>query len=299
MKAWRRNAFAPSLLTAWLLAIAGTVAKADSVDSAAIDSPAILSDPVATGAAYLTVFYPRWFSSLQSLAAMSNQLIGPDVVDPQFRSVVAVNNDTLYSTAWLDVSQEPVVFTIPATPNVYSILLLDQYGQSLPSIPARQPGIYALATPNWTGTLPPGVVRINTDNPRPQIIFRVDKYNAAGQDQQDSGRAFRAGIHAASLPDYLKNAAAGATNIRPDILFGISFKLIADATLTHCDLATTLGEIVPLRAELASSKNQPMSIAEKALANRFNAYVDNPLTLAKAIAGVQKGYDTPGPVNTI
>lgn len=38
---------------------------------------------------------------------------------PQSRGVTAPNNDTLYSSAWLDLTQGPVTLTVPATGDRY------------------------------------------------------------------------------------------------------------------------------------------------------------------------------------
>ena len=53
----------------------------------------------------------------------TRQLLGP-----QHRQVVSPNNDTLYSNAWLDLSQGPLLLTVPASGDRYYVLgLLDFY----------------------------------------------------------------------------------------------------------------------------------------------------------------------------
>src|SRR5262245_26399525 len=99
-----------------------------------------------TTAEYLVEFYPLWFTHAQALTF--NQLIGPDKVTSLYQAVVAVNVDTIYASANVNVTTEPAVLTIPPTTNTYSILTLDIYGDVFDSgIPAQTPGTYAFVGP--------------------------------------------------------------------------------------------------------------------------------------------------------
>ena len=50
------------------------------------------------------------------------------IFGPQSRTVVRPNNDTIYSTAWLDLRAEPIVISLPAVPDRYfSLQLVDMY----------------------------------------------------------------------------------------------------------------------------------------------------------------------------
>ncbi len=50
------------------------------------------------------------------------------LLDHTFTQVVAPNNDTLYSSAWLDLSREPVILQVPDTNGrYYSFQLMDFY----------------------------------------------------------------------------------------------------------------------------------------------------------------------------
>ncbi|WP_344500324.1 DUF1254 domain-containing protein [Dactylosporangium maewongense] len=40
---------------------------------------------------------------------------------PEYRSVVAINDDTLYSSAFVDLRNGPVILTIPSTDATYSL----------------------------------------------------------------------------------------------------------------------------------------------------------------------------------
>ena len=65
---------------------------------------------------YLVTFYPRWFTYYQGMNLPCNQLFGPDQISPDFRAVVAINDDTLYGSAYIGVKNRPQVWTCGWTP---------------------------------------------------------------------------------------------------------------------------------------------------------------------------------------
>jgi hypothetical protein len=94
------------------------------------------------------------------------------------RVVVRPNFDTLYSVAWLDVGIEPALVRLPPTPDRYVILpLMDMWTDVFAAPGTRATGnaggLYAVATPDWEGDLPDGVVRIDAPTPFVWIIGRT------------------------------------------------------------------------------------------------------------------------------
>ncbi len=85
------------------------------------------------------------------------------LLSPEFTDVVAPNNDTLYSMAWLDLGTEPVVLSLPEFPDkrYYVIHIVDMYAFNVEYIGARttgyQPGRYLFAGPGWHGSIPKGI----------------------------------------------------------------------------------------------------------------------------------------------
>lgn len=80
-------------------------------------------------------------------------------------SVVAPNNDTLYSSAWLNLTAEPYVLEVPAiTDRYYSFQLIDQYTHVPAIIGTRTtgtgPGKYLIAGPNWKEIPVSGITKI-------------------------------------------------------------------------------------------------------------------------------------------
>src|SRR5215471_21500649 len=79
-----------------------------------------------------------------------------------FRDVTAPNTDILYSTAWLDLSKEPYVLSLPDEDGRYFLIpMLDAYTNVFQVPGKRTTGDktqkYAITGPSWTGKLPEGV----------------------------------------------------------------------------------------------------------------------------------------------
>jgi hypothetical protein len=124
------------------------------------------------------------------------------------------NADFLYSQAWLDLSREPVVLSIPDTRGrYYLIALLDGWTNVAASLGKRTTGTekreLAITGPRWKGTLPDDVTQIKAPTElawlfgRTQVNDRNDRAAAAKLQEQFkvtplSQRSKRAGKPAAA-----------------------------------------------------------------------------------------------------
>ena len=98
--------------------------------------------------------------------------------DASFRDVVSPNVDTLYSSAWLDLSEGPIVLSLPDTGDRYYVMeMLDAWTNVFASPGTRttgnRAGHFAILGPGWEGTLPPGVQAIRSPTSMIWIIGRT------------------------------------------------------------------------------------------------------------------------------
>jgi hypothetical protein len=111
--------------------------------------------------------------------------------DASYRNVVRPNFDTLYSTAWIDLSGGPVAIRVPPSQGRYYLLqFLDMWTDSFAIPGTRTNGSEALAAalvpPGWSGKLPEGLARIDAPTTRVWLIGRT----------QTNGVADYAAVHA-------------------------------------------------------------------------------------------------------
>jgi hypothetical protein len=231
-------------------------------------------DEVSTAAAYVAQFYPLWFTYYQTLLGTPNRMVGPNRISPLYHYVVAINNDTVYASAFLDLSKQPVILTIPTTSATYSVLTLDSYCNIFHSeISANTPGTYALYGPGFDPNNLPTTV-----NPVPlpfnymTVIFRVDKFSD-GVDVTAEAETFRRGMSTMPLCAYLgQNCEAGVpsggpTSTVPEIAFSIPFKTIADSLIALDPIAF----LRQLQTAVASPRTPRMSPEVQALSDHFSA----------------------------
>ncbi len=96
----------------------------------------------------------------------------------EFRAVVRPNFDTLYSLAWLDLSNGPIVVSTPDTAGRYvAVTIYDMWSNAFAAPGWRTSGTstatWALTPPGWAGELPEGVQRISSPTPMVWIIVRT------------------------------------------------------------------------------------------------------------------------------
>lgn len=223
---------------------------------------------------YVREFYPLVLNYLQTRVDSSNVLIGPDKISPLYQGVVAINDDTLYASAPVDLSGEPVIVTVPSTTNGYSVLVLDPFGNiydtTLPGHPAGTPyptTTYALVPPGFAGPLPPGVEQVDMPLTFQMVIFRVDKYLPDGTDVTAGATAFRAALQMRTSSAYLLDPNTGQTRIFPVAAFAYPVKIIADDLVA----ADAIEFLRLLQEAVHSSNTPPLSPAAQALSDEFDA----------------------------
>lgn len=102
---------------------------------------------------------------------------GRELAGPGYKPFKSPNADTLYSNAWLDLSNGPVLFTVPDTDRrYYTANFIDMYANAT-NIGARTHGTrggrYLVAPANWQGEVPPGVELFRVSTPYVWVLLRI------------------------------------------------------------------------------------------------------------------------------
>ena len=95
-----------------------------------------------------------------------------------FKDVTAPNADTLYSSAWLDVSKEPYVLSLPDEDGRYYLMPMLSGWTDVFEVPGKRTSgtkaqTYAITGPAWTGKLPEGVKQLKSPTSMVWIIGRT------------------------------------------------------------------------------------------------------------------------------
>jgi len=120
------------------------------------------------------------------------------------RGVVRYNFDTLYSAAWLDMTKEPVVVSVPDTNGRYYLLpMLDMWTDVFASPGWRttgtQAGNFLLTPPGWTGNVPAGMTRISAPTP---IVWIIGRTKTDGPPDYDAVHKIQAGYKVTPLSQW-------------------------------------------------------------------------------------------------
>jgi hypothetical protein len=107
-------------------------------------------------------------------SAVSHFWHAPGVLDASYQDGGCPNNDTLYSVAWVDLSEEPIVLSHPEMGDRYfSFELASMSSDNFDYVGQRTTGSgaghFLIAGPGWSGTVPEGVTA-TAPSPTPWIL---------------------------------------------------------------------------------------------------------------------------------
>ncbi len=96
----------------------------------------------------------------------------------EMHTVTAPNADTLYTTAWIDVTNEPWIFSVPDMGDRYYLLPMLSGWTDVFQVPGKRTTggkaqKYAITGPNWSGTLPAGVTEYKSPTGLVWILGRI------------------------------------------------------------------------------------------------------------------------------
>jgi hypothetical protein len=143
--------------------------------------------------------------------------------DPSFTEVVSPNADTLYSQAWLDLSKEPIILSVPAMGDRYYLFpMLDEWTNVFFSPGTRTTGNgkgdFAIVGPSWKGTLPAGVKEVKSPTDIVWIIGRI----------QTNGPSDYAAVNKLQVQFKLTPLSAWGTNYVPPSRVALNDKVDAN-----------------------------------------------------------------------
>lgn len=95
--------------------------------------------------------------------------------------VVSPDVDTLASTAWVDLSEGPVVLSVPDTAGRYYVMSMMDAWTNVFAAPGKRTtgtrrGTFAIVGPDWRGTLPKGMQEIRSPTSMVWVLGRTQAY---------------------------------------------------------------------------------------------------------------------------
>lgn len=124
--------------------------------------------------------------------------------DADFRLIVRPNADTLYTNAWIDVSNEPMLLHVADSGGRFYLLqFMDAWTETFADPGKRTTGTgeawFAVAGPGWSGELPPDVTRLNAPTNQVWLLARTQTNGAR---DYDNVHAFQRGMRLVPLSEY-------------------------------------------------------------------------------------------------
>ena len=126
----------------------------------------------------------------------------PTYVSPDFKNVVRISLNSLWTTGWLDLEKEPIVLSVPDTKDryfVFSIMNMwtDVFGSAGKRTAGTSPNNFLIAGPNWKGTPPAGIKATFRSSTR--FAWALGQTQANGPDDFAAVNAIQAGYELTPL----------------------------------------------------------------------------------------------------
>ncbi len=167
--------------------------------------------------------------------------------DHTMRAVVKPNVDTYYSIAWLDLTGEAQVLSMPATDRYYLLPMLDAYSNVFASPGTRTTGTAAqtflIAGPHWEGEVPENMTLIKAPTAMVWLLGRIQVNSA--EDGATTVKAIQDGMALVPLSAY------GNENYVPPVgVANIDNQTIVPVKeIQNLDVTTYLNRVAQLMAQ--------------------------------------------------
>ena len=181
----------------------------------------------------------------------------PQYPPAEFKGVVRSNFDTLYSIAWLDLTNEPLVIAAPDTEGRFYLLpMLDMWTDVFASPGWRttgtEAGQFLVTPPGWTGTVPAGMSHLPAPTPFVWVIGRTKTDGAA---DYAAVHKIQAGYTVTPLSRLGKEPAAVTVKIDPAVDMKTPPKIQVDS-MSAANYFTYAADL--LKVNPPHSTDQPM-----------------------------------------
>jgi hypothetical protein len=183
--------------------------------------------------------------------------------DAKFRDVTAPNADTLYSPAWLDLSKEPYVLSLPDMGDRYFLMpMLDGWTNVFEVPGTRTTGnkaqTYAITGPGWRGELPTGVKELKSPTKLVWILGRT--YCTGTPEDYKACHAVMAKYDLRPLSAYGKAYTPPAGKVDP----GIDMKTAVREQVDRLDAAAYFALLAKLMADNPPAKEDAPMVEKMA-----------------------------------
>jgi len=183
--------------------------------------------------------------TLGGVAAMNHFMNAPAFPDDHFRQVIRPNADTLYSSAWLDLSQEPQVLRLQDTHGRYYLMqFMDAWTETF-DVPGKRTtgtgdGWFVVVGPGWKGKLPERAKRIDAPT---NMVWLLGRTQTNGASDYENVHAIQRGYVLMPLSQYPD----GPKPVRPGPPAGTPAKLTPPMQverLTAVEFFTTFASLL-------------------------------------------------------
>jgi len=128
-------------------------------------------------------------------APMNSFFYAPKLSNPKAQSGGSPNCDTLYATAWVDLSKEPLILSVPEiTDRFYNIEMACLDSDNFAYVGTRATGTaaanYLIAGPGWFGAVPSNVLDV-LPRSRTPIAFLLGRTGVNSRDPDEVERAYK------------------------------------------------------------------------------------------------------------
>ncbi len=129
---------------------------------------------------YLSTLRWQWTNKFENIdtayAPINHFWHAPRLLTSDWRDGGTMNNDTLYSLAWVDLRKEPVILSVPDSGERYYTMELvgmnsDNFDYVGQRATGNKAGHYALVGPGWKGTLPTDVKPLAPSSSSWALVF--------------------------------------------------------------------------------------------------------------------------------